>query len=74
MIVLRILLLGVRRSFQKYPLGAPLYMRIWEEGLKMGVRGAEASWILESNRNMRGALEKLGARVYKTYRIYEMPL
>ena len=72
--VLRILLLGVRRAYQKHPLGAPLYLRIWEEGLKMGVRGAEASWILESNYKMRGALEKLGARVYKTYRIYEADL
>ncbi len=71
---LRVFLLGVKRKFQKVPLGAPLYVRIWESGQQMGVRGAEASWILEDNTRMRGALEKLGAKIYKTYRIYEFPL
>ena len=53
------------------PLGAPLYLKTWEEGKKLPIRGAEASLILETNTRMRGALEKLGARVYKTYRTYE---
>ncbi len=71
---LRVFVLGIRRKYQKLPLGAPLYMKTWEEGRKMGVRGAEASLILEDNHRMRGALEKLGGRVYKTYRTYERPL
>jgi hypothetical protein len=30
------------------------------------------SWILENNHPMRNALEKIyGAKIYKTYRIYE---
>ncbi|MCA9570365.1 MAG: N-acetyltransferase, partial [Myxococcales bacterium] len=68
---LRIFILGVKKAHQKLPLGAPLYVRTWEEGLRRGVRGAEASLILENNNRMRGALEKLGAKIYKTYRIYE---
>ncbi len=71
---LRVLVLGVRRKFQHMPLGAPLYMRTWEAGLAAGVVGAEASWILESNSRMRGALEKLGGQIYRTYRIYEKVL
>lgn len=71
---LRVFILGVKREYQKMPLGAPLYIKTWEEGLKMGVRGAEASLIVENNHRMRGALEKLGARIYKTYRVYNMPL
>lgn len=71
---LRVFILGVKRAYQKMPLGAPLYIRTWEEGLKIGVRGAEASLILENNHRMRGALEKLGARIYKTYRIYAKAL
>ena len=67
---LRIFTLGVHRDYQHLPLGAPLYKRTWEAGLAMGVRGAEASWILESNTRMRGAMEKLGGRIYKTWRIY----
>ena len=71
---LRVFLLGVKRKFQRIPLGAPLYVRIWNNGMDMGVKGAEASWILEDNPRMRGALEKLGARIYKTYRIYQREL
>jgi hypothetical protein len=67
---LRIFALGVKREYQHLALGAPLYKRTWEAGLEMGVVGAEASWILDDNIRMRSALEKLGARVYKTYRIY----
>jgi hypothetical protein len=67
---LRIFALGVKREYQHLALGAPLYKRTWESGLEMGVVGAEASWILDDNIRMRSALEKLGARVYKTYRIY----
>jgi hypothetical protein len=39
-----------------------------------GMTQAELSWILEDNAPMRAVLEGLGARVYKTYRIYEKPL
>ena len=34
----------------------------------------EASLILENNIRMRGALEKMGATVEKTYRNYEIDL
>lgn len=68
--VLRVFILGVKKKYQTMPLGAPLYIKTWEEGLKMGVRGAEASLIVEDNFRMRGAMEKLGARIYKTYRMY----
>jgi hypothetical protein len=67
---LRVFILGVKKEYQKMPLGAPLYIKTWEEGLKMGIKGAEASLIVEDNFRMRGALEKLNARIYKTYRIY----
>jgi hypothetical protein len=70
---LRIFILGVKKKFQRLPLGAPLYVRTWEEGMRRGVRGAEASLILETNHRMRGALEKLDGEIYKTYRVYESP-
>ena len=35
-----------------------------------GFRSIELSWILEDNLPMRRVLERLGARTYKTYRIY----
>jgi len=71
---LRVWVLGIKKKFQKLPLGAPLYLQTWEDGKKRDIRGAEASLILESNVRMRGALEKLTARIYKTYRTYEIDL
>ena len=61
---LRVFLLGVKRKYQHLPLGAPLYLETWEAGLRLNVRSAEASLVLENNHRMRSALEKLGARVY----------
>ncbi|TNE87778.1 MAG: N-acetyltransferase [Deltaproteobacteria bacterium] len=71
---LRVFVLGVKKEYAKMPLGAPLYIATWKEGLTRDIRGADASLVLENNVGMRGALEKLGARIYKTYRTYEMPL
>ena len=71
---IRVFILGIKQKFQKLPLGSPLYIKTWEEGRKLGVRGAEASLVLETNHRMRGAIEKLGGRIYKTYRTYEMSL
>jgi hypothetical protein len=35
---------------------------------------SEMSWILVDNQLMRKGLEVLGAKIYKTYRIYRIPL
>jgi hypothetical protein len=71
---LRIFVLGVKQRYQHLPLGVPLYVRTWEAALARGGRGADASLVLEDNVRMRSALEKMGARIYQTYRIYECPL
>jgi GNAT superfamily N-acetyltransferase len=66
----RVFALGVAKEWQHKPLGALLYKRTWEAAEAAGMRGGEASWILDDNHNMRSALEKLGGRIHKTYRIY----
>ena len=71
---LRIFMLGIKQKYQHLPLGALLYAKTWENGCATGVTGGEASLILENNKKMRGSLEKLGARIYKTYRSYEAKL
>ncbi|MCB9778101.1 MAG: N-acetyltransferase [Alphaproteobacteria bacterium] len=71
---LRVFTLGVAKEHQRRPLGALLYQATWEAGLAIGIKGAECSWVLEDNTRMRGAIEKLGGRVYKTYRIYGVDL
>ncbi len=40
----------------------------------IGYTGAELSWTLEDNELVNRTLEAVGARRYKTHRIYEKPL
>lgn len=70
----RVPLMGVRRSISGTMLGAALPMHliasVWDVATEMGFRQVELSWILEGNLPMRHILDKFGARIYKTYRIY----
>jgi GNAT superfamily N-acetyltransferase len=70
----RVFMLGVAKEFQSLPLGAALYARSFEVGRAKGLGQGEASLILENNIRMRGALEKMGARIVKTYRNYEIEI
>ncbi|HEY2148978.1 MAG TPA: N-acetyltransferase, partial [Pirellulales bacterium] len=38
---------------------------------RWGIQECEFSWVLESNTLSRGGLEKGGAKLSKTYRIYD---
>jgi GNAT superfamily N-acetyltransferase len=70
----RVLLLGLKPGFRRMGIDAMLYLRLWEEAPKNGYPIVECSWILEDNWPMRRALERMNARLYKTYRIYEKAL
>lgn len=70
----RVLTLGLKPGFRRTGIDAMLYLRLWEEAPKNGYPIVECSWILEDNWNMRRGLERMGARLYKTYRIYEKAL
>jgi GNAT superfamily N-acetyltransferase len=72
--VFRVITLGLRPGYQHSGIGAGLYLRTWSEGLRKGYQGAEASWILQDNLEMVQAIEKMGWKEYKRYRIYERPL
>ncbi len=68
---LRILTLGMKPGLQASGLGTAVYMRGLEVAEKNGFVAGEASWILEDNHEMCTAMDKLGARQYKRYRIFE---
>jgi hypothetical protein len=74
----RVPLMGVRRKFARTRRGQLLPFMLIDAGAsqarKLGYRQAELSWILEDNGPMRSILEAAGARIYKTYRIYEKTL
>lgn len=71
----RVPLMGIRRRFSGSMAGglAPfLVIDSLRKGLRAkGVRQVELSWILEDNRPMRHVIESLGAKPYKTYRVYD---
>jgi GNAT superfamily N-acetyltransferase len=71
---LRVYTLGIHPDFQRLPLGLPLYVHTWEAAAAAGISKAEASWVLDTNTRMNGAIEKLGARRYRTWRIYACAL
>jgi len=70
----RVPLMGVKKRFARDRRGilAPFVIldAIRREGVKLGIREAEYSWILEDNLPMRHILEGFGASIYKTYRIF----
>ncbi len=72
---MRMPLMGVRRKFQNGLPGAVLALSVIDEvytyNKNRGVQGAELSWVLETNTRVRHLIESVGARHYKTYRIYE---
>jgi hypothetical protein len=71
---LRVMLLGVKRSFRKKGIEGLLYAETFKSGIEKGYLQAECSWILENNALMQHGLEAMGGKRYKTYRIYEMPV
>lgn len=75
---LRVPLMGVRRKYHGTLVGAALMTSMFDtiraRAHARGFREAELSWVLEDNRPMRHIAERMGARVYKRYRLYEKAL
>ncbi|MBD3836150.1 MAG: dATP pyrophosphohydrolase [Brevundimonas sp.] len=75
---IRVPLMGVKRRHARTQKGimAPFHLVhiARSQARALGYRHCEMSWILEDNTAMRGILDALGARIYKTYRIYHKPL
>ena len=70
----RIFTLGVLPERHPVGIGALLYSEVWQRGVRKGYVAGEASWILEDNAPMNAAMQMMGGRVYKTWRMYESPL
>ncbi|MBV6479082.1 MAG: hypothetical protein HGGPFJEG_01843 [Ignavibacteria bacterium] len=71
---LRVIIMGVKKEYHKKGIDAIFYRNIIKAGNTKKMRGAEISWVLEDNFAMKQTSEKLGANVYKTYRIYDKKL
>lgn len=75
---LRVPLMGVRKAHARTLRGRllpfQLIGRAAAEARKLGYERCEFSWILDENLPMRSICEASGAKIYKTYRIYEKAL
>jgi len=71
---IRVMLLGMKKAFQKKGVEGLLYIKTFENGIRKGYPEAECSWILEDNLLMQHGIEAMGGNRYKTYRIYEISL
>ena len=70
----RILALGVKKAWQHTGVAAALYVKHIQNTDPDGVMKGEAGWILETNEAMNRALEGMGGKVSKKFRIYEKTL
>jgi GNAT superfamily N-acetyltransferase len=70
----RVGFLGVKPSYQHTGVAAALYVEHFDTAVRARQKRGEMGWILESNRNMNRAMEAMGGRIVKRYRVYERPL
>jgi GNAT superfamily N-acetyltransferase len=68
---LRVVALGVVEEYRTAGVAAGFYAALIDNARRLGYKDCELSWILEDNVLMNRSLEALGAKRYKTYRIYE---
>ncbi len=72
---LRVFALGVKHAYRHTGVAAGLYLKHLETAARPGtIGGGEMGWILETNGPMNRAMEGMGGRVVKKYRVYEKQL
>lgn len=71
---IRVWAMGIRYKYQKRGIDSIFYLETIREANRKGYRSGDISWVLEDNAPMRQTAEKLGAYIYKTYRIYKKSL
>lgn len=67
----RVFALGLKPEYRGLGIDVIFFTRAYMTARELGHTGGECSWILEDNWKMRRGLEKVGAYVYKTYRVYQ---
>ncbi len=68
---MRVLAAHVLPEYQRWGLGLVLLQRLVPDILEWELEEVEFSWVAESNHLSRGTLERGGAKLIKTYRIYD---
>ena len=67
----RLVSTNVVPEYQKWGLGLVLLNKLLPDALAYGLQEAEFSWVLESNHLSKATLERGGAKLVKSWRIYD---
>jgi GNAT superfamily N-acetyltransferase len=70
----RVPLMGVLPEFRSKGIDIAMYFEMMQTLKRKGYHHVDCGWILDTNQAMRGTLEGLGMRSYRTYRLYEKSL
>ena len=70
----RVGFLGVKPEFQHTGVAAKLYVEHFDMASVTPQTWGEMGWILETNQNMNRAMEAMGGRVVRRFRVYEQPV
>jgi GNAT superfamily N-acetyltransferase len=70
----RVGFLGVKPAYQHTGVAAALYVEHFDTAGRRPQTWGEMGWILETNRNMNRAMEAMGGRIVKRYRLYARDL
>ncbi len=70
----RVGFLGVVPEYQHTGAGVALYLAQYRSGERTRQKGGEMGWVLETNHAMNRAMEALGGRIVKRFRVYEREL
>jgi GNAT superfamily N-acetyltransferase len=68
---IRLISTNVLPEYQRLGVGLVLLHGLVPKALEWGLQEAEFSWVLESNSLSYGSLKKGGAKIVKTYRLYD---
>jgi GNAT superfamily N-acetyltransferase len=72
---LRVFALGVKHDYRHTGVAAGLYLEHVKVAMRPGkIQWGEMGWILETNRPMNRAMEGMGGKIVKKYRLYERSL
>ena len=70
----RVGFLGVKPAYQHTGVAAAMYVEHFDMAQATPQKWGEMGWILETNRNMNRAMEAMGGRIVRRYRMYELDL
>lgn len=70
----RVITMGVIREFQGRGIDTLFHYHQFRDNVPKNFTRGEFSWILETNTMMIRVAEMLGAKIYKTYRLYDLEI